>query len=182
VIDLRHPYTLDHSRHVSEFAVRIAERMGLPPPRVENLRKAGLLHDLGKIGIPDSVLLKPDKLTSEEYRKIQDHPVRGAGTLELSRSLSGLKLIVRHHHERVDGTGYPDGLKGHEIPLEARILAVADAYTAMATDRAYRPALTKDEIIEELINNSGTQFDAEVVKTFLEILKAEESRSAIHAG
>jgi len=170
VVDLRDPYVLGHSRQVTQYAVFIAEKLGLQPGQIELIRKAGLLHDIGKLGVPESILLKPKKLTPEEYRISREHVSLGADILRNSPPLQPLIPIVLHHHERYDGTGYPEGLRGEDIPIEARIIGVADAVEAMASDRPYRRALTPQEILEELRKNTGTQFDPMVVNAFLKIL------------
>jgi putative nucleotidyltransferase with HDIG domain len=170
VVDLRDPYVLGHSRQVTHYAVLIAEKLGLQPGQIELIRKAGLLHDIGKLGVPESILLKPKKLTSEEYKISRKHVSLGADILRNSPPLQPLIPIVLHHHERYDGTGYPEGLHGEDIPIEARIIGVADAVEAMASDRPYRRALTPQEILGELKKNTGTQFDPVVVNAFLKIL------------
>jgi putative nucleotidyltransferase with HDIG domain len=182
VIDMRNPFVLGHSRQVANLSVTIAQKLGLPEKRVENIRKAGLLHDLGKLGIPDSILLKPSSLTPEEFATIKTHPSLGAELLEATHSLSNLIPIVRHHHERFDGGGYPDGLEGHEIPLEARIVAISDAFEAMASDRSYRPALNYYDILEQLKQNSGTQFDPIVAKTLIDLMHTEGEALVINTA
>ena len=182
VIDMRNPFVLGHSRQVANLSVKIAQKLGLPEKRVENIRKAGLLHDLGKLGIPDSILLKPGTLTPEEFATIKTHPSLGAELLEATHSLNNLIPIVRHHHERFDGKGYPDGLEGHEIPLEARIVAISDSFEAMASDRPYRKALNYYEILEQLKDNSGTQFDPVVAKTMLDLLHIEGEALVINTA
>lgn len=170
VIDLRDPFTLGHSQYVTRYAVLIAKKMGLPSESIDLIRNAGLLHDIGKIGIPDALLLKPFPLTKKEYLTIQRHTSLGSDILEKAHSLKHLAPIVRHHHERYDGTGYPDRLKGQNIPIESRIIAIADAVEAMASDRPYRKALSFKRIEQELNRNSGTQFDPMIVETILQIL------------
>ncbi len=171
VIDLRDPFTLGHSQYVTRYSVLIAKKLGLPQERIDLIRNAGLLHDIGKIGIPDEILLKPYPLTKEEFMIIQRHTTLGADILEKAHSLKHLSPIVRHHHERYDGNGYPDRLKGQDIPIEARIIAIADAVEAMASDRPYRRALSFDKIKEELKRNSSTQFDPVITETILQILQ-----------
>ena len=169
VVDLRDPFVLGHSQQVTSYAVLMAKNLGLNGDQVELIRKAGLLHDIGKLGIPERILLKPTKLTAEEYNIIKEHVVLGAEILQATQSLHNLIPIIRHHHERYDGKGYPDGLTGEEIPVEARIVAVADAVEAMASDRPYRRAMELDQILMELNNNAGTQFDPQVVRAFEQI-------------
>lgn len=171
VIDLRDPFVLGHSRQVTSYSVLIARKLGLANEQIERIRKASLLHDIGKLGVPDAILLKPGRLTKEEYNTIKQHSVLGANILESSHTLRGLIPIVRHHHERYDGRGYPDGLKGTDIPIEARIVALADAVEAMASDRPYRKGLSRDEILKEIMKNAGTQFDPQVVEAFVEIVE-----------
>lgn len=173
VIDLRDPFVLGHSRQVTHYSVLIARQMRLSSEQIERIRKASLLHDIGKLGISDSILLKPGYLTKEEYSIIKQHAVLGANILESSHSLRSLIPIVRHHHERYDGSGYPDGLIGSDIPIEARIVALADAVEAMASDRPYRKGRNRDEILGEIQKNAGTQFDPQVVKAFVEIVESQ---------
>jgi diguanylate cyclase (GGDEF)-like protein/putative nucleotidyltransferase with HDIG domain len=170
VIDLRDPYTSGHSQYVTRYAVLIAKKMGLPSENIDIIRNAGLLHDIGKIGIPDALLLKPFPLSKKEYLTVQKHTNLGSDILEKAHSLKHLAPIVRHHHERYDGTGYPDRLRGQNIPIEARIIAIADAVEAMASERPYRKALSFKRIEQELTRNSGTQFDPMIVETILQIL------------
>lgn len=179
-VEARDPYTRGHSVRVSRYAVMIGEGLGLTPEQLRILRYAGLLHDIGKLAVEDRILRKAGPLTPEEREAIKQHPVVGAAILGSAGSFAALVPAVRHHHERFDGTGYPDGLAGDAIPVEARILAVADAFDAMTSDRPYRPALARDVACERLIRGRGTQFDPEVVDTFLECvrdLRAKEDRA-----
>lgn len=173
-IEIRDSYTRGHSERVAFFAKRIAESMGLKKEEVNAIYVAGLLHDIGKIGIPDSILLKPGKLSEEEYEIIKFHPVLSYELLKhidvLKNSLPGIK----YHHERWNGSGYPEGLKGREIPLQARILAVVDSFDAMTSDRIYRKGIPKAQAIAELRNLSGKYYDPEVVENALYILLNEE--------
>ncbi len=171
VIDLRDPYVYGHSENVARYAVLIAERLGLSAERLESVRKAGLLHDIGKLGIPEEILFKPAALTDAEYEIIKAHPDLGAQILLKCHSLRPLSPVIRHHHERYDGRGYPEGLQRQEIPLEARVISLADALEAMASDRPYRRALTYQEIMDEIRSNAGTQFDPNVVSAFLEVMQ-----------
>jgi putative nucleotidyltransferase with HDIG domain len=173
VIDMRDSYTMGHSNIVSDYATQIAQRLGLSAEKVELIRTGALLHDIGKIGTPDSILFKPGPLTQEEFDFIKQHPVRGAELVCTNNGMRDLVPLIRHHHERYDGNGYPDGLGGHEIPLEARILCVADSVQAMESDRPYREALRRHEIISEIKDNSGTQFDPLVVDAFLKVYQKE---------
>lgn len=182
VVDLRDPFVLGHSQQVTNYAVLMAKKLGLNDDQVELIRKAGLLHDIGKLGIPERILLKPTKLTADEYNIVKEHVVLGAEILQASQSLHNLIPIIRHHHERYDGKGYPDGLTGEEIPIEARIVAVADAVEAMASDRPYRRAMYLDQILIELNMNSGTQFDPQVVRAFEQITTYEGEALVINSA
>src|SRR6202042_3850281 len=161
-----------HSRTVGEFAREIAVRLGLAPERVERIHAAGVLHDLGKLGIADAILYKPGALSEPEWEEMKRHPEIGARIL-LHAGLTDISQWVRAHHERVDGRGYPDGLGAEDIPLEARILAVADAYEAMIADRPYRNGMLPQDAREELERCSATQFDPAVVQAFLAALDAD---------
>lgn len=174
VIDLRDPYLLGHSTQVTNYAVLISQEMGLNSRQIDTIYKACLLHDLGKLGIPDRILIKPSRLTKSEYEIMKRHASLGAALLENSPSLRHLIPVVRHHHEHFDGSGYPDGLGGTQIPIEARIVAVADAIEAMASDRPYRKALTKEAIIAELERYAGTQFDTRIVELAVKILTEDK--------
>jgi putative nucleotidyltransferase with HDIG domain len=169
-IAARHAYTADHSVRLTEWAVATAKELGCAEEEIEALRWAALLHDLGKIGVPDELLLKPGPLTEEEWTVMKRHPEIGARIVAPVKKLSAAASIIRAHHERWDGTGYPDGLKGEEIPLGARILAVVDAYGAMIDERSYRPAKSPEEAVTELKRCAGTQFDPQVVEAFLRVL------------
>ena len=166
-IDARDPSTKKHSEHVSGIAVEIGEAMNLSEPELEQLEWAGLLHDIGKIGIRDAVLLKPEKLTREERILMNEHPVKGEEILKDVDQLAAERPLIRHHHEWYNGSGYPDRLIGDEIPLLARVLHVADAFEAMTASRPYRPIpLTAAEAFEELQRYAGIQFDPVVVEAF----------------
>jgi putative nucleotidyltransferase with HDIG domain len=172
VVDLRDPHVLGHSKQVARYAELMAKKLGLHPRQVELVRKSGLLHDIGKLGISEKILFKPDRLTSSEHNVVKQHSNLGADLLENSRTLKELIPIIRYHHEHYDGGGYPDGLQGTEIPIEARILAVADAVEAMATDRPYRHGMSTQEILDELNDHSGTQFDPRIVKAFTQVIRS----------
>ncbi len=178
ILDSRDPYVGGHAAQVARYAARLAQEVGLPPERVEQVRQAGCLHDIGKISIPEQLLHKPTKLTAEEYEHLKTHAALGGEFLAPSKALRPLAPFVRSHHERWDGTGYPDGLAGEAIPLEARILAVCDAVEAMASDRPYQQARSVQEIIVELERCAGTQFDPVVVGVFVR-LAAEEGKAFI---
>lgn len=166
-IDRRDTYTAGHTERVSEYSLAIGRALGLTDAQLDRLRLASILHDIGKIGVKDDILLKKGKLTDEEFAEIKKHSQHGHDILSPIGQLKEILDGVRCHHERYDGQGYPDGLKGDEISLEARIIAIADSYDAMTSDRPYRKGLTMDKAKEELINGSGTQFDPELVETFL---------------
>ena len=170
-IDARDHYTHSHSECVAEYAVYLAREMGLSIKEIEVIRDASELHDLGKIGISDSILLKPGSLTPEEWESIKLHPQTGAQILEPLTFLSDVIELVRQHHEHYDGSGYPGGRRGEDILLGARILHLSDAYDSMITARSYRQVpLTKTEAIAEIQRNSGKQFDPKVVDVFLKIV------------
>lgn len=169
-IEVKDPYTHGHSERVTAYALMIAEAMRLDEMEKQKLKYAATLHDIGKIGIAGRVLNKPGALTEEEYSHVKTHPTLGDSIVEPVEFLQGPRPIILHHHERYDGRGYPDGLKGEDIPICARILSVADAFEAMRSDRPYRKALPLEEARQELIRNAGTQFDPKVVEVFLAIL------------
>lgn len=170
-IDARDHYTKTHSEHVTEFAIAIAREMGLSEKEVEEIKQACQLHDLGKIGVHDFILTKPGKLSPEEWDEIKLHSLKSAEILRPLLFLNGVIELVEQHHERYDGRGYPFGIKGENIRLGARIMAVADSFDAMITERPYRKAFTKEEAIEELKKCSGTQFDPKAVEAFLKVLE-----------
>ncbi|MEA1959298.1 MAG: diguanylate cyclase, partial [Chloroflexota bacterium] len=170
-LDAKDPFTYGHSQKVSQYAVMLGEAIGISPEHLNSLRTAALLHDIGKIGIPDSLLLKPQKFTESEREEMQRHSGLAASILRYVPSLSNLLPHIVHHHERYDGGGYPDKLKGIDIPLEARILAIADSYDAMTSARIYRPTRSKQEAIEELRRCAGTQFDPELVDVFCKMIE-----------
>jgi HD-GYP domain-containing protein (c-di-GMP phosphodiesterase class II) len=166
-IDARDPSTKKHSEHVSGIAVEIGQAMNLSESELEQLEWAGLLHDIGKIGIRDAVLLKPDRLTREERMLMNEHPAKGEEILKDVDQLARERPLIRHHHEWFNGSGYPDRLIGEEIPLLARVLHVADAFEAMTASRPYRPIpLSPAEALAELHRYAGIQFDPQVVEAF----------------
>jgi len=165
-IDARDPYTARHSEKVAGYAVRLARALGLPPADCERIHLAGMLHDVGKVALERSILHKPGKLTDDEWQQVRDHPALSAHIIGAVSRFAPFVPGARHHHERYDGRGYPDGLAAKAIPLDARILAVADAYDAMTSDRSYRPALGHDEAIARLHADAGTQFDPVCVRAF----------------
>ncbi|GAV22827.1 HD-GYP domain-containing protein [Carboxydothermus pertinax] len=170
-LEAKDPYTRGHSERVSDLSVEIAREMGMKPEELENIRFMALLHDVGKIGILDTVLNKKGTLDPEEKDLIQEHPVLGSKIVEEIPFLKQCAGMVRHHHERFDGTGYPDKISGEKIPLGARIIAVADTYDAMTSNRPYRPALTKEQAKREIEQNAGCQHDPQVVKAFLRVIE-----------
>ena len=167
IIDARDPDVHGHAQRVAGYAEAIARQMGLGDEQAQNIRQAALLHDIGKIGIPERILHKPAPLTNQEYEIIKSHTTLGGDLLETSQGLRHLSPYVRHHHEWWDGSGYPKGLCGEQIPLAARILAVCDAAEAMASTRPYQRALPLEQVVQELRNGAGTQFDPDVVKAFI---------------
>lgn len=173
-IDAKDHYTQGHSQAVSRLAARIASQLGLSPTEVEEIRLAGILHDIGKIGVPETVLNKPARLTDEEYNVMKSHAVLGWKILEplKVKAIEHIRRMVRHHHERFDGRGYPDGLSGQVIPLGARILTIADSYDTMVSDRAYKKGRPTAEAVAELERCRGTHFDAVLVDAFLLSLAA----------
>jgi putative nucleotidyltransferase with HDIG domain len=173
-IEARDPYTKQHSNRVTRLALALAKVMGCSNEEQEILNVAGLLHDIGKIGIRDEILLKPGRLTSEEYDIIKQHPVIGADIMDNMGLWHREKQIVRCHHERFDGNGYPDKLKAEQIPLLARILSIADVYDAIASDRAYRKRMDESKILEIIYGGAGTQFDPDIVDIFRRMLESGE--------
>ena len=169
-VEAKDPYTRGHSDRVSEYSQLIGKHIGLPESDLKTLKIGGLFHDIGKIGIPDSILLKTDKLSDEEYSEIKNHPSIGAHILSNATVFQDIIPIVKHHHERFDGKGYPSKLQGSDIPYLARITAVADTFDAMTSRRSYRDSLDINTVREEIKNNSGTQFDPEIANVFLDIL------------
>jgi diguanylate cyclase (GGDEF)-like protein/putative nucleotidyltransferase with HDIG domain len=171
-VEARDPYTYGHSKKVNTYAVALAEAVGLSPDEVSKLSTAALLHDIGKIGIPDNVLNKKGKLNGENWEAIKTHPKLGANIVSNIPNLVPCVSSILHHHERWDGSGYPEGLKGEEIPLGARILAIADSFEAMTSARPYRSALSLEEVVKELRRGAGIQFDPKLVEVFIGIIEA----------
>jgi diguanylate cyclase (GGDEF)-like protein/putative nucleotidyltransferase with HDIG domain len=178
-VDLKDSYTGVHSSEVSRLAVFLAQRLGLGEEDMESLRIAALLHDVGKIGVADSILLKPHKLSSEEFEEIKKHPKLGVSILKFSKDFKWALPIVLHHHERWDGRGYPNGTKGEKIPLLARIISVADAFEAMTSDRPYRKAMSKKKALTQLWKFSNRQFDPGLVQAFTGVIKDLDKREKI---
>ena len=174
LVDAKDDYTRGHSDRVSMYAEKIAEKMGMEESQTECVRCAGLLHDIGKVGVSDAILCKDDKLTEEEFAVIRRHPEIGEKILSCIDMFHNLGEIVRAHHERMDGGGYPDGLSGEQIPLEARMISIADAFDAMMSDRHYRKRLSLEKAKEELALGKGTQFDGRLVEVFLGLIENGE--------
>jgi len=172
-IDAKDPYTKGHSERVAETAVVLAQELNLSDREIENIEYTALLHDIGKIGIKDNILSKKGSLTDQEFDKIKEHTIMGAKIIEPVDFLKNSYKAIYHHHERYNGKGYPDGIKSEDIPMLARIIAVADAYDAMGSDRPYRKKLNKDKILKELKDQAGKQFDPEVVKALISVLNRE---------
>jgi len=170
-VDAKDPYTRGHSRRVGAFARSIGWKLSLSEDRVDKLEYAGTLHDLGKIGIDDAILTKPDSLTDEEFEIIKTHPEKGIEILQVQQFDEEILQGINYHHEHYDGSGYPEGLEGKEIPLFGRILAVADAVDAMLSDRAYRDALDREIVFSELEDNQKSQFDPKPAEAALSLLK-----------
>lgn len=169
-VEAKDPYTKGHSDRVSAYAVLLGKKLALAEEDIEKLRIGGLFHDIGKIGIPDSILLKESKLTDEEYAKIKEHPVIGYNMLEHATMFNDILDIVKYHHEKFDGSGYPEQIAGSNIPYLARITAVVDAFDAMTSKRSYRDSLPMDVVKSEILANLGSQFDPEIGIAFLDIL------------
>ncbi|MFO7818104.1 MAG: HD-GYP domain-containing protein [Thermodesulfobacteriota bacterium] len=177
-LDARDHFTRDHSRQVADLAGIIASGLNLGSKQIDLIHIAGHLHDIGKIGLPGYILNKPGALTHEEWKMVKQHPVIGAGIvapIRLFKDKDSIRDIVLHHHERIDGKGYPDGLKDREIPLGARVIAVADALSAMMQVRSYRKAFSFDHAVQEIFDNAGTQFSHGVVNSFLKQLDKIEA-------
>jgi putative nucleotidyltransferase with HDIG domain len=181
-LEAKDKYTEGHSWNVAHTSVEIARELGLGPGDVENLLLAATLHDIGKIGIQESILNKPAALSPSEYDHIRTHPETAVRILRPINPLAHIISFVRHHHEWFDGGGYPDGIRGDEIPLGARIIAVADAYHAMTSDRAYREAKSPAEALEELRRFRDIQFDADVVDTFVRVIERSEPMARVGTG
>jgi putative two-component system response regulator len=174
-IDAKDAYTEGHAERVAHYSVAIGKKLGLPYERLRQLRLGGVLHDIGKIGVPEAILNKPGPLTAEEFDVMKKHPEIGERICAPLRSLRGMLPIIRSHHERPNGSGYPDRLSGEEIPLEARIVCLADVYDALATTRSYKRAFTRERCIEVLRQDTGKGlFDPQVVEAFVAYLTERE--------
>ncbi len=172
-VDKKDHYTKCHCNRVSEYCVLIGKKLDLPQEDIDKLRIGGLFHDIGKIGIPDNILKKDSKLTNEEYDEIQTHTSLGVDILTKNKVFKEIIPIVEYHHEKYDGNGYPFKLKGDEIPLVARITAIADTFDAMTSKRSYRDPIHLSDVVEELKKCSGSQFDPNIVNVFLDIINNE---------
>lgn len=172
---LRDDETHEHTRRVAVLSVRLGEAMGMQEQELREIHWGSLLHDIGKMGVPDSVLLKPGKLTSEEYTIMKEHPVHARRWLEHVNFLGQARDIPYFHHEKWDGTGYPHGLKGKDIPLYARIFAIVDVYDALTSDRPYRKAMLQEEALDIIQQGVGTHFDPEVARHFLQMVREDQS-------
>lgn len=175
-VEAKDSYTRGHSDRVSEYSVLIGQKLGLSDEDINTLKIGGLFHDIGKIGVPDSILLKDAKLTDDEYSEIKNHPTIGAHILSNATIFSNVLPVVKHHHERYDGNGYPGKLKGEDIPYLARITAIADSFDAMTSKRTYRNSLSLDIVKSEIERCKGSQFDPNYADTFLDILNNEYSK------
>lgn len=170
-LDAKDTYTEGHAERVAAYSARIARKLGMSEEEVKNIRFVALFHDIGKIGVPDSVLNKPGRLTAEEFDQMKQHTVVGGEIIKDLDMIPGVFVGARYHHERYDGTGYPEGLKGADIPYIARIIAVADAYDAMTTNRIYRKRLTNEQAMSELEKGLGTQFDFDIASALIDMLR-----------
>lgn len=172
-VEARHSVTDEHAGHLADYAAKLGQNLGMTEEELEELRLGCLLHDIGKVAIPDRILLKPERLSAEETEIVRQHPVTGEKICAPLKSLRRILPIIRHHHERMDGSGYPDGLRGEEIPLQARVLQIADVYDALVNDRPYRGALSSDEALGILRREAGQGWlDAALVWKFLQMCQA----------
>lgn len=170
ILESKDPYIREHSLRVTKYGVMLAKELGLKPEEIEIIENTGYFHDIGKVGISDNILQKPSELNAEEWESMKRHPIIGYEIVEPLKLLHIALPGIRHHHERFDGQGYPDRLKGKEIPLSARILSIADAYEALTGTRPYRKAVSSQEAVNELKKCAGTQFDPELVEKFITAL------------
>ena len=179
MLEKRDPYTAGHSRRVARYSREFAKLIGISGGRLKDIYMAGLLHDIGKIGIPERILLKPGPLTDEEYDVIKRHPVISQEILETFEGYERIAKIVRHHHERCDGGGYPDGLTCEEIPFESKIIAIVDVYEALTSDRAYRNRWSVEKALNFIESGAGEIFDEELVGRFIEFIRKKEADSRV---
>jgi putative nucleotidyltransferase with HDIG domain len=170
----KNPREMEHSKRVANICEKVAQRMNLESHIVSKLKIAGLMHDIGKIGIPDSILDKPDRLTEEEFNQIRKHSEVGYRILSAANEFSEIADYILAHHERWDGKGYPKGLRGTDIPVYSRIISIADSFDAMTSDRSYRSAMSLDQAKREIVMNSNIQFDPSIVKIFIDIIDDEQ--------
>src|SRR5712671_5774987 len=182
LLDLKDLNTGFHSTRLAEWAVRVAQEMGMSDSSLRNLEVAALLHDIGKMGIPDSILRKPAKLTEDEYDLMKKHPEYGWAAIRLFPTLEKASLFILHHHESFDGTGYPAGLRDSEIPIGSRIVSVIDSFDAMVSSRPYRQGLPFEEAVRRLVKATGTQFDPLVISSFLPHARSEMTAVFAAAG
>lgn len=182
LLDLKDLNTGVHSTRLAEWGMRVGQELGLDDRVLQNLEIAALLHDIGKVGIPDAILRKPGKLEADEYALMKKHPEYGWAVLRTLPGFEHAALDILHHHESFDGTGYPAGLKANEVPIVSRIVSVIDAFDAMVSSRPYRKGLPYEEAVRRLILASGTQFDSQVVKCFLSFAQAEMAGVFAAAG
>jgi HD-GYP domain-containing protein (c-di-GMP phosphodiesterase class II) len=182
LLDLKDISTGVHSTRLAEWALRVSRKMNIPEERSYQVEVAALMHDIGKIGVPDAILKKAGPLTAEERVLINRHPEYSWSILRLFPGLEEASLYALHHHEAIDGKGYPAGLKGSDIPLVSRIICTIDAYDAMVSNRCYRPGLSHEEAVRRLVQSSGTQFDSEVVQAFIPIAEQETADVFAAAG
>ena len=181
-IDRRDAYTRYHSDHATTYAIRMANQLGLGDDALSAIAVGGPVHDLGKIVVPDEILRKPDRLTSEERAHMEEHPVIGAAIASAVSDVDAVVDLVRHHHERFDGDGYPGGLKGEDIPLATRLFTLSDAYSAMTTDRPYRRGLSQLEALDQIESNRGTQFDPDLARIFMEMVAEDDDHRSFEAA
>ncbi len=181
-VDARDSHTNGHSASVMLMAVALGERLDMPAEELDNLRAAALLHDIGNVATPEELLEKSGPLESEEWKKIERHAGLGSRILRTVQQLGSIAPVVKHHHERYDGTGYPNGLSGDNIPVLSRVIAIADAFDAMTNARSYREAMSLDEATEELLQCAGTQFDPELVALFVELIRRDKQRTEDEAA
>jgi HD-GYP domain-containing protein (c-di-GMP phosphodiesterase class II) len=168
-MEAKDSYTKGHSENVRRYALKIARHLGLPEDRIRLIDFSSLLHDIGKMGVKEDILAKPAALSAREYEEVKQHPLIGSLMVSAIENLSVTGPIIRAHHEYYDGSGYPGGIKGDKIPIESRIISVADAFEAMTSDRPYRKAYGYKEALQRLVQASGTQFDREIVSAFVEM-------------
>ena len=177
MLDAKDPYTEGHSQRVAEYSRTLALGLGMGDVEADNIRKIALMHDIGKIGVPDNILNKAERLNPDEYELMKLHATVGSEIVKDVSTLPGIYDGVRHHHENYDGSGYPDGLKGEDIPYIARVIAVTDSFDAMTTDRVYRRHLSSKQAIEELKKGKGTQFDPAITDKMIEMLASGEMKN-----